>query len=106
MWQEFRLTQRWCAWQGSIPCLRIVSAVGGYALGQTEVYPNTGLCIRILYNLMDSSVKEIIVSYVILVGALMITSGIVLANYELRRTKRQRLEYLRQRARRGIRINR
>ena len=41
--------------------------------------------------------------YLILVVAFMITSGIVLANYELYRTRRERVEKLRQRARRCIR---
>ena len=45
-------------------------------------------------------------SYIILVGAFMIASGILLARYELEKTRRERVEKLRQRARRGIRINR
>lgn len=44
--------------------------------------------------------------YLILVVAFMITSGIVLANYELYRTRRERVEKLRQRARRCIRRDR
>ena len=44
-------------------------------------------------------------SYLILVGAFMITSGILLARYELKKTRRDRIEKLRKRARRGIRIN-
>ena len=44
-------------------------------------------------------------SYLLLFGAFMITSGIVLAHYELKKTRRDRIEKLRQRARRGVRIN-
>ena len=114
MWQEFRLTQRSrCAERGSIPLLRIVSAVGGYKLGQE--YGKTPLPYTIserlqlsgtLYNLTDESVKEEMVIYIILAGAFMIACGIVIANYELARTQRMRREQLRTRTRRCIRRDR
>ena len=44
-------------------------------------------------------------TYLLLLGAFMITSGILLARYELEKTRRERVEKLRKRARRGIRIN-
>ena len=47
-----------------------------------------------------------IVTYLLLFGAFMITSGILLARYELEKTRRDRVGKLRQRARRGVRINR
>ena len=42
-------------------------------------------------------------TYLLLLGAFMITSGILLARYELEKTRRDRVEALRQRARRCVR---
>ena len=44
--------------------------------------------------------------YMILAIPLLIATGIVLANYELRKTRRERRELLRQRGRRGVRLDR
>ena len=43
--------------------------------------------------------------YIIIGFALMLTAGVVLANYELKRTKQKRREQLQQRARRCVRRN-
>ena len=43
--------------------------------------------------------------YTILAVAFMLTSGVLIANYELKKTRRDRIRKLRKRARRGIRIN-
>ena len=47
-----------------------------------------------------------IVIYTILAVAFMLTSGVLIANYELKKTRRERVEALRKRARRGVRVNR
>ena len=52
----------------------------------------------------DQSVKEFDVIYIILAGAFMIATGIVLANYELVKQRRERSERLRNRARRCVRL--
>ena len=57
----------------------------------------------VLYTLTERSVKEVVLAYMILAVAFMITSGIVLANYEMHKQRQARSERLRQRARRCVR---
>ena len=96
-------------WRGSTPRLRIcIRSVWIQKLGQATLkvtYPNylRELTLPLLYNRTEHSVKETHVTYIILGFAFMIALGIVLADYELKRTKRQRCEELRQRARRCVR---
>ena len=50
----------------------------------------------------DPSVKELVLIYIILAGAFMVAAGIVLANYEMVKQRRDRSEHLRNRARRCV----